>query len=97
MEPMDVLEVLLLMIAMRLGILEIAVGPWAVGKEPTGDREADKGQQRRRRQRQQGYLTRSCQGGDDDGRRRGRAERVSSWAPRGTYPGQEQVVILQLG
>lgn len=43
MEPMDVLEVLLLMIAMRPGILEIAVGPWGVGKEPTGDGEARQG------------------------------------------------------
>lgn len=45
MEPMDVLEVLeklLLLIAMTLGILEIAVEPWAVGKEPTSNGESNK-------------------------------------------------------
>lgn len=41
MEPMDVVEALL-QIAMPLGILEIAVEPWTVGKEPTSDAEAEK-------------------------------------------------------
>lgn len=41
MEPMDVLEALLL-IAMPLGILEIAVEPWTIGRELTSDAEADK-------------------------------------------------------
>lgn len=43
MEPMDVLEKLLLLIAtMTLGVLEIALEPLAADKEPTRCREADK-------------------------------------------------------
>lgn len=45
MEPMDVLEVLeelLLLIAMALGILEIAVESWAPVGGPTSDGESDK-------------------------------------------------------
>ena len=84
MEPMNVLEVLLL-IAMPSGTLEIAVEPLSIGKEPTSDGEADK-HSRANNSDNKGARNKATRGGDDDVEGRLRAERASSWTLRWYLP-----------